>query len=417
MDEQFNEVCEVVNDLATTMASKFKSIEPRLDEITARLDGYHTDSGPSMGRKSSPAGHNKVLGPAARHSATYGFDHGGQFFAAVKRAGVPGGSIDERLQAALTTYGNEVIGGDGGFAVPPDFMAAIRTKMENPDSLLARCMRISVSGNSLTYPASMVEPWDTTGVGVAWTPEAGTIAQSKPEIEQQTLKLHKLQALVPLTDELVEDAPAVASLVTLEAGRKLDFAVSRAIAFGSGAGQPLGFMNSPALVTSPEQTLDVAGTPTVQAADSIIAENVVDMIARLPVASRTTAVWLIHPSAEPQLPLMTIGDQPIYLPQGSFADQPFARLMGLPVIPHQVAQPVGDLGDIMLVDLQQYMIATKAGGMRSEVSIHLWFDQSVTAFRFTMRIAGQPWWSRPTTALNGTFTQSPFVALAARDGS
>lgn len=75
---------------------------------------------------------------------------------------------------------------------------------------------------------------------------------------------------------------------------------------------------------------------------------------------------------------------------------------------------MGDLGDIMLVDLSQYLTAVKAGGLRSQTSIHLWFDQGITAFRFDLRIAGQPWWSELTTANNGTFTQSPFVTLAAR---
>ena len=48
----------------------------------------------------------------------------------------------------------------------------------------------------------------------------------------------------------------------------------------------------------------------------------------------------------------------------------------------------------MLVDLSQYLTATKAGGVRSQTSIHLWFDQGMTAFRFDLRVAGQPWWRR-----------------------
>ena len=125
-------------------------------------------------------------------------------------------------------------------------------------------------------------------------------------------------------------------------------------------------------------------------------------------------MWLIHPDAEHQLPLMTLGDQPIFMPPGGLRDSPFGRLLGRPVIPHQVCRTVGDLGDIMLVDLGKYLTAVKAGGLRSQTSIHMWFDQDITAFKFTLRVAGQPWWSEPTTAANGSFTQSPFVALAAR---
>jgi len=48
------------------------------------------------------------------------------------------------------------------------------------------------------------------------------------------------------------------------------------------------------------------------------------------------------------------------------------------------------------------------------VSIHLWFDYDTTAFRFVLRIAGQPWWSAAADPRDGSATYSPFVALAER---
>lgn len=149
-------------------------------------------------------------------------------------------------------------------------------------------------------------------------------------------------------------------------------------------------------------------------ADTIVAENVVKMASRMPVASRRNGVWLVHPDAEPQLPLMTIGDQPVFTGPGGFRDDPFGRLLVRPVIPHQVAETLGDVGDLMFCDFTQYLTAVKASGLRSETSIHLWFDQDMTAFRFIIRVAGMPWWSEVTTSRDGNFTQSPFVVLAAR---
>jgi hypothetical protein len=49
--------------------------------------------------------------------------------------------------------------------------------------------------------------------------------------------------------------------------------------------------------------------------------------------------------------------------------------------------------------------------MKSDVSIHLWFDQDMVAFRFTMRVAGQPWWAAAISQRDGSNTQSPFVVL------
>jgi HK97 family phage major capsid protein len=62
------------------------------------------------------------------------------------------------------------------------------------------------------------------------------------------------------------------------------------------------------------------------------------------------------------------------------------------------------VGDIILVDLSQYMTVTK-GDIRTDVSIHLYFDQDLTAFRFIFRVAGQPWWSNkiiPQNPKDGT---------------
>jgi hypothetical protein len=46
--------------------------------------------------------------------------------------------------------------------------------------------------------------------------------------------------------------------------------------------------------------------------------------------------------------------------------------------------------------------------------MHLWFDQDLTAFKFRMRVDGQPWLSTAISPLNGSNTMSAFVALATR---
>jgi hypothetical protein len=46
--------------------------------------------------------------------------------------------------------------------------------------------------------------------------------------------------------------------------------------------------------------------------------------------------------------------------------------------------------------------------------MHLYFDQGVTAFRWTLRVGGQPWLSTPITRKNGSNTLSHFVTLQAR---
>lgn len=342
-----------------------------------------------------------------------GFRHMGDFANSVRNAAL-GRDPDQRLRnAAASTLGSEGVGADGGFAVPPDFSAAIASKVFGEDSLVARTDRTPVTGNSLTLPADMTTPWDTTGgIQAYWGGEAQAMTQSKPKLEEVTVKAHKLHVLVPMTEELLEDAPAMNGYLNRKAPEKMDFKLSDAIVRGSGAGQPLGFLNSPSLVT--------VAAEGAQTADTINATNISKMYARMPVSSLSTAVWLIHPDAQPQLDLMTIGQQPVYMPPGGMSESPYGRLKGRPVIPHQVCETVGDLGDLMFVDLAQYLAITKTGGGRdangfkSDVSMHLWFDQDLVAFKFTIRIGGQPWWSTTTSPRDGSNAMSPFVALAAR---
>ena len=88
--------------------------------------------------------------------------------------------------------------------------------------------------------------------------------------------------------------------------------------------------------------------------------------------------------------------------------------LGRPVVVTEACAALGTSGDIILWDPKGYLSVVKTGGVRSDVSIHLWFDQSVTAFRFVMRMNGQPWLGAAVARKNGSNTLSTVVALAAR---
>lgn len=352
----------------------------------------------------------------AAERGRWGWKNFGDFAYAIKNAAV-GKQVDDRLtNAALSTYGSEGVGADGGFAVPPEFRSAIMQKVAGEDSLLSRCDNLTTGGYSITVPKDETTPWGTAGIQAYWDGEAAAMTQKKPALENSTIRLHKLTALVPVTDELLEDAPALGSYVQSRAPRVIDFKVSDAIVNGSGAGMPLGILNSPCIISQAAE-----GSQT---ADTLHGLNIVKMWARMPTAWRSSAVWLIHPDNEAQL--MTVGLQVgspagtmtggslLYMPPGGLSGQQYGTLLGRPVVPTQVCQAPGDVGDIILASMGQYAALQKAGGIKSDSSIHLWFDQGVTAFRFTFRLGGQPWWSTTIAAKNGSGTYSPFITLAAR---
>ena len=344
----------------------------------------------------------------------WGFRSVGEFASAVRAAHPSSGgrNLDPRLIAnAPTSYGSEGVGEDGGFAVPPDFRRDIMQKVMGEESMLSRTDQLTSSSNSITIPKDETTPWQTSGgIQAAWEGEGAQFSQSKPSLEQSTIRLNKLTALVPVTEELLSDAPALSTYLRRKTPEKFDFKINDAILNGTGAGQPLGVLNSGALIT--------VNAESGQAADTVRFENIVNMYSRLYSACRQNAVWLINQDVEPQLLTMQFPGTgtavPAYLPPGGLSAQPYGTLLGRPVIATEAAQTLGDAGDITLVDLRQYMTATKTGGIRQDVSIHLWFDYDVTAFRFVMRVAGQPWWSNAISPKNGSNTRSCFVTLAAR---
>lgn len=352
--------------------------------------------------------------PRATARGTLGFRHLGEFANSVRLASMRGGEMDPRLRnAAVSTYGNEGTGADGGFAVPPDYRTDILAPVFNEESLIALTDRLQSSSNTLTLPIDSTTPWQTSGgIQAYWTAEAGAKTQSKPALGEATVKLHTLAVLIPMTEELLEDAPAMGAYLNRKAPEKIDFKVSDAIIRGTGAGQPLGVLNSPALVT--------VAAEGGQSADTVVVNNILKMWGRMPTASRRTAVWIMHPDVEATLPGLTIGQIPVYMPPGGLSGNQYGMLLGRPVIPHQVAETIGDVGDVMLLDLKQYLTVTKTGsgrdsnGVKQDVSIHLWFDQDMVAFRFTMRVAGTPWWPSSIAQRDGSNAQSPYIVLAAR---
>lgn len=363
-----------------------------------------------------------VRSPAQPLDHRWGWQDVGQFALAVARASRPGATIDNRLlarmgnprAAAPAEYGREGVGEDGGFAVPPEFRTAIQILIEGEASLLSRTDQMPVTGNSITFPVDETSPWGSSGIQSYWDAEAEQMTPKKPSLRDLQIRLSKLTTLVPVTDELLEDAPAMTAWLMRKAPEKMIFKINRSIVAGTGAGQPLGVLNSPALVT-------VSKESGPQTADTIVVQNIVKMYSRMYAPLLPRSVWLVNQDIYPQLMTMTIsgassGVFPVFLPPGGVSTAPYGTLMGRPIIPTEACETIGDLGDILFVDLTSYMTAMKVGGIRQDVSMHLWFDYGISAYRFVLRIAGQPWWSQVLTPRSGVAASSlsPFIALEAR---
>jgi HK97 family phage major capsid protein len=142
------------------------------------------------------------------------------------------------------------------------------------------------------------------------------------------------------------------------------------------------------------------------------------MWSRLTNRAKKQAVWFINTELDPQLDTLNIavstaGGQLVYMPPGGLSDLPYGRLKGRPVIPIEQCSALGDLGDIILCDLSQYLLATK-GGVQTAESMHVQFLTDQMTFRFIMRVDGQTARNSPMTPYKGSNTVSAFVTLQAR---
>lgn len=372
---------------------------------------------------SNPAPRKPSIVPVAGvHDKNGGFRSLGEMALHVRRACMNGGAVDPRLErlASATTYSTEGSGPDGGYAVPTDFRSAIMNLVLAEESLAGMCDQVTTSSNNFSCPADETSPWQTSGgIQAYWDSEAAAATQSKVSLQDRNIKLNKIRCLVPMTDELVEDASAMDSYLRRKAPEKIAFKINLALLQGTGAGQPMGLLNSPALVTVSKNNP--------QTADTITGKNILEMYSRLYAPSRSKAVWVINQDIEPMLYKLSIPGTDnegnaatgfgslVYMPPNGLSTSPYGTLMGRPVIASQACETLGDKGDIFFVDFSQYLLLIKSGvNPRVETSIHLWFDQDITAFKFVLRIGGMPWWSTTLSARDGSATYSPYVTLEAR---
>jgi HK97 family phage major capsid protein len=338
--------------------------------------------------------------------SAWGWRSIGEFMHGVIKAHT-GRGLDPRFQAAVTTYGSEGTSADGGYALPPDFRETIVKKMNGDMALLPLTEQLTTSSNKITIPFDATTPWQTSGgVLTAWTDEAAAITASKPALTQVEVQAYKLAALVSLSDELIEDVPALNAWLPGKLGEKFQSAISNAIMNGSGSGQPTGVIGSSGQVTVTAKSGQGAGT--------VVFENIVGMYARMHPQLVSQAVWLIHPAVLPQLlSLVGPGYSPgAWMPPGNtLANSPYGTLLGRPVYASEYCAALGTAGDIVFWAPKTYISVTKSAGLRSDTSIHFAFDQALTTVRATVRIGGKSLWAATVTPRTGAATYGNVIVL------
>jgi HK97 family phage major capsid protein len=193
-------------------------------------------------------------------------------------------SGDKAKCKALTTdtSGSAPDDSDAGLLIPTELRNEVLRIMETQYGLARREMLylpFSGPGNSRTIPAL------GTSVSVFWTGEGNKKQSTQPKFSIVTQTLKKLAAIVPFTEEILEDSAInltqlVATLFAEAVAKEED------IQFFAGIGSPwIGLLNNPDVNIVPQASGGVA---------DLTADDLLDMIDATPTGALTGAKFYFH---------------------------------------------------------------------------------------------------------------------------
>jgi len=315
-----------------------------------------------------------------------------------------------KIREIQNSFGSTVPA-DGGFLIPETLRSellrvALETAMVRPRARV-------IPMETLTVPFPMIDMTSNAssiygGVTAYWTEEAAALTDSSPTFGRVKLEAKKLTAYSEVPNELFAD-----SIISLQMFINEVFPEAIAwfedIAFirGTGVGEPLGFLNSSALVSVNKETNQPSGT--------VVWENIVKMYSRMLPSSLDRAVWIAHIDTFPELATMALsvgtGGSAIWLNNG--VSGPPMTILGRPVFFSEKMNSVGNAGDITFVDLGYYLIGDRQS-VQADTSPHYRFQNDTTTLRFIERVDGRPWIQSAITPNQGANTLSPFVQIQTR---
>lgn len=313
----------------------------------------------------------------------------------------------DQIKKVQNSFGS-TIPADGGFLIPEVLRSqllaiALETSVVRP-------LATVIPMESLRVPIPMVDSTTNAtsvfgGVIAYWGEESASLTESQASFGRVNLDAKKLTAYAQVPNELLQDASAFGGFFNAAFPTAIAWYEDIAFMKGSGAGEPLGWLNADAMVTSAA----VSG----QGANTLVWENIVGMYARMLPASLNSAYWVASIDTFPQLATMALsvgtGGSAIWLNNGQ-EGRPMT-ILGRPVIFTEKMQTLGTAGDIAFVDMSYYLIGDRMA-MEASVSPHYRFANDQTAYRFIERVDGRPWLQSAITPQNGGNTLSPFVQLS-----
>ncbi len=306
---------------------------------------------------------------------------------------------------------------DGGFFLQGETTIDLMTKGFNNSEVLKRCEARTLDPGTQFVEVIGIDEQSRVngsrggGVRVYTTAELEGLTASATKFAKIRIEPKKLTGHYVASNEVLNNVTFLGAEMSQLFADEFAFKGQDQVLRGSGTGEAMGLLNSPCRVQQAKETG--------QAAKTIMTENIIGMETKI-WNEGPRLVYLVNRECKPKLSTLSlsvgVGGIPVALYQQQFYEGVRqATLNGLPCITIEQCSALGDEGDIILVDLSQYITANK-GGINEAMSIHTYFLYDQSAFRFVYFFDGQPRWATSVSPYKGAAGSkvSPIVTLAAR---
>lgn len=318
---------------------------------------------------------------------------------------------DPSARQFIANAWSERVPSQGAFLVPEQLRSQVMAYM-TPAAVRPRAMVLPMGSLRLGVPyvdnpSQQSGKQALGGLTFSFTDDGAQIPSSAPGFGEALLRAQKLAALMPVPNELANDAAgALGDFIARVIGIGLAWTEDDYFISGTGAGQPQGILNAECAAKVNRAN---SGQPPVLA-------DIVAMIKALAPASKAAGFtpgisdvgWLISSTvvdALLELYLLPAGSSPTSGAPVALSDwlllgngrEAAPSAVGLPafITDHQPA--AGTLGDIALADIRNYLI-----GDRMELTIERsakgsGFITDISNYRIRVRVDGRYWAPAQTT--------------------
>ena len=391
---------------ATDLVSEVEALDSELD-LREKAEGWNSPI-PQPGYTVGPRAFMETT------SSVKGKDFRSMFGADLSRGefkdfdeflgAVASGRADARLEQRAMIEG---VGSAGGFLVPTEFASELLDASLESEVVRPRAHVVPMISD--TKKIACFDNSDHTnlygGLAIQMLSEEGTATRQTGKTRIVELKAKKGAIYVQASREVLEDGMSFEEQLKNAMTSSLAFGMDYLFLQGTGAGEPLGILNDPALI--------VVSKEVSQAASTICYENCVKMLARLAPSCYSNAVWLANNTTIPEMLTMqiAIGTAGSFIP-AVVRSNGQNSLLNLPLIFTEKLPSLGSKGDILLVDLSSYIIGLRSDLVIDRSNVPGWLTD-MEDFRVIARFDGMGSWKSAITPKNGD-SLSYCVTLAER---